>query len=453
MVELGGKPIPKTFEPFLIEIRDRISQLKEKFGSLSKWGRPYFYSVKEIAIVYYLNSKLNISLDRLAGFFNVDKTALYKLVRKIEENNEVSYFDPQENTVKTVKVTPEQLIQLAEGEIETVSKQKITDPFQSNIIKKFIENPIPKRSKIAGKPTLLSDSDKRDTLRVVKKLIDYFNSKDMISNPDFWDQQTVETALWEIYNNDPKKVMRAKILLRRIPEFSSWFKGSIGAVTKYIDPKLSVLFYKDYLKIKELYKQNAITEGEFIVIWLHITTGSREGYTLYTPSQPLDDPNVNSSLIGLRFENMTKVGDTYIIKIYESKTNKTWTCDLSWLDNEALEIFLKYSREKGNIVKSLLGVETVGEFVKKYTSLLKRISKLLNLPYTLKPHDLRRSHISILAELGIPLEYAVSGHFDFGVGWEDLKTAVYFYLRFSRYTKEILKKQMETRKKEIISTL
>jgi hypothetical protein len=52
---------------------------------------------------------------------------------------------------------------------------------------------------------------------------------------------------------------------------------------------------------------------------------------------------------------------------------------------------------------------------------LKKISNLLGLGFTLVPHDMRRSHISILAELGVPLEIAVSGHMDFGVGWEDLK--------------------------------
>jgi hypothetical protein len=80
---------------------------------------------------------------------------------------------------------------------------------------------------------------------------------------------------------------------------------------------------------------------------------------------------------------------------------------------------------------------------------LEKISKLLNLPFKLVPHDMRRSHISILAELGVPLEIAVSGHMDFGVGWEDLKTAVVFYLRFSRYVKQKVMEQINQRKKEI----
>jgi len=81
---------------------------------------------------------------------------------------------------------------------------------------------------------------------------------------------------------------------------------------------------------------------------------------------------------------------------------------------------------------------------------LRRISKLLELPFELKPHDLRRSHISILAELGVPMEYAISGHMDFGVGWEDAKTALVFYLRFSKYTKQLLMQKIEETKKKIL---
>ena len=201
------------------------------------------------------------------------------------------------------------------------------------------------------------------------------------------------------------------------------------------------------ISLKQLVKEGKLSDAEMLLVWLHITTGAREGYTLYPKKAPLDSQEVKSSLVGLKWENMSKVGDTYILKIYESKTEKWWTCDLSWLDSELLNILLKYARDKGSIIKTLTGCETVGDFVKYYHKLLKKVSELLNLPFKLVPHDLRRSHISILAELGVPMEYSISGHMDFGVGWEDAKTAVVFYLRFSKYTKQLLMQQIEERKK------
>ena len=452
-MELGGKLIPQSLEPFLIQVRDRVRELEQRYGSLSKWGRPVFFDLKEIAVIFYLNEKFNVSLDRLATFLTLDKTALYKLVKNIREKNKATYFDPKENTTKIVSVKPEELINMVEELLNVASRQKITDPFQSSIIKSFWENKVQKRAKIAGKPAYLTEEQKKATISVVQRVMEYLakNKPEAPTNPDYWSEDLVEEALWNIYKTY-ERVANAMILLRRVPQWANWFKGKIGAVTKRINPRLSVLFYKDYLRIKELYKQGKITEGEFLVVWLHITTGAREGYSLYDPKTPLDDPNVNSSLIGLRWENLQRLGDVYILKIYESKTNKWWTCDLSWLDPEMVPTFMKYAREKGNIIKDLLGVSNVHQFYMKYRSLLKRISQLLELPFTLKPHDMRRSHISILAELGVPMEYAVSGYMDFGVGWEDLKTAVVFYLRFSRYTKEILKKQIEERKRIILSS-
>ena len=77
----------------------------------------------------------------------------------------------------------------------------------------------------------------------------------------------------------------------------------------------------------------------------------------------------------------------------------------------------------------------------------KKLSELLALKFTLKPHDMRRSSISIKAELGVPLELAVSDKMPFGVGWEDLKTAVVFYLRFSKHTIRRVYQQLTEAKK------
>jgi Phage integrase family. len=270
------------------------------------------------------------------------------------------------------------------------------------------------------------------------------------SNPDFWDKETLLRLIDLAYGNVDKKVKRTKIkMLRRIPQFRQWLEGLVGAEKKHVEPKTTALFYEDYLRIKELWKKGLISTEDFLVIWLHIVTGAREGWDseITKPNDDLD--NAKTSLVGLRWENLEFVADTVILKVYEHKTQKTWRCDLKWLDPEIVPIFLRYRKESGSIIKTLTKCKTVKEFERYYRRLLKRVSELLNLPFTLKPHDMRRSHISILAELGIPMEIAVSGLMDFGVGWEDLSTALIFYTRFSRYVKEKLLEEAEKRKREI----
>ena len=96
---------------------------------------------------------------------------------------------------------------------------------------------------------------------------------------------------------------------------------------------------------------------------------------------------------------------------------------------------------------------TVAQFKRWYYRLMEKIKEVLNYPVDLEPHDMRRSHISILAELGVPMEVSCGGLMDFGVGWEDLKTALTFYTRFSRYAKAKIIEMMNARKAEIASSL
>ena len=450
-LEIGGIPIPKTFEESLVQIRDRIKELTKQYGSLSRWGRPYLYSLKEVALIYWLNVKLGISLDRLASFLGVDKTALYKLVKKIEKEGKVSYYDPETNQVKTEYVSSQDLLALIEEELQPKAKMKITDIFQSSIVRKFWSEKIPKRAKIAGKPAYLNEKHKKETIRIIEKVMYWIkeNKPDAPTNPDYWTEDLVEEALWGIYGNY-NAVAEAMIKLRRVPEWSQWFRGKIGAVTKRRNPVERALFYEHYIQLKKLWKDGVLSDAEFLVIALHIACGCREGWTNVSESDDLDSQNVRSSLVGLKWENIAWTTDSCIINIYESKTEKWWKCDPKWLDAEIVELLKKYAKEKGSIIKTITGIETVGEFQRWYVKLLKQVSELLNLPYTLKPHDLRRSHISILAELGVPMEYAISGYMDFGVGWEDAKTALMWYLRFSKLTKHLLMQKIEETKKKIL---
>lgn len=453
-MELGGKPVPKLLEPYLIRLRDRVRELKERYGSLARWGRPIFESIDEVAVLFWLNEKMGISLDRIASFIGIDKTTLYKVYKKVHQGV-VAIYDREENRVKQVQVNVNDLINMVEEILQPSAKQKIKDVFQSDIIKRFWEQKIPKRAKIAGKPSYLSDKEKLKVIRIVERIMQWLkeNKPDYPTNPDFWEESVVEEALWAIYKGDYRRVANAMILIRRVPEWSGWFKGKIGAVTKRVNPSMKVIYYEDYLRLKHAWRSGKLSDAEFLVLWLHITTGAREGYTLYTDSTPLENPEVKSSLVGLRWENLSKVGDTWILKIYESKTEKWWTCDLSWLDEEPLTSFLRYAKDRGNIIATITSLKTVGEFKKWYRRTLKKVSEILKLPFVLNPHAMRRSHISILAELGVPMEFAISGHMDFGVGWEDAKTALIFYLRFSKYTKKLIREKMDALKREIAKDL
>jgi hypothetical protein len=181
-------------ESKIIAIRDRVKEIERKYKSLANWGRPYLVSLEEVATIYYLNSKLNISLDRLSHFIGVDKTSLYKLIKRIEEENRVSIYNEETKRVEVLSVRPEELIAKAEELIGVSTKAHITDPFQSSIVKKFWESDIEKRAKIRGKPVYLSEKDKKETLREVKRLMEYFASKGLPTNPDMWEEKEVRKS-------------------------------------------------------------------------------------------------------------------------------------------------------------------------------------------------------------------------------------------------------------------
>ena len=453
-MRLGSKEIPKTLEPILVQIRDRVKELTEQYGSLSRWGRPYFFSIDEVATIVWLNDKLNVSLDRIAKFIGVDKTSLYKVMKRIDQGK-VTYYDQKEGKVIVKMTNKEELISIIEERLTGSTKQRITDPFKSVIVKEFFTNQVRKRAVRKGKGEYLTDKDKKDTLRVIEKIMKYIIEKTTYpSNPDMWTEDIVLDVLNRMVNDNiitPRMKRVYMKYLRRIPKWSQWFNGLIGAEVSWIEPVERVIFYKDYLRIKQLCKEGKITEQEWLVIALHISTGAREGFKLYPPKTDLDNKIVTSSLIGLRWENVVWRGefedDSIVIKIYESKTAKWWRSDPAWLDKDISIVLRKYAKQEGSIIKSITGIRYVKDFANWYRKLLKKISKLLELKFELKPHDMRRSSISIKAELGIPLELAVSDKMPLGVGWEDLKTAVVFYLRFSRHTIRRLYEQIQSAKK------
>ena len=452
--------IPTPIQKIFSTLRERINNLVKQYKSLANYGRPYLEDLREVAVIYYLNSKLSLGLNQIADFLGVDKTSLYKMIKRIEEEHRVAVTNPNTRKVEVVEVTPDQLINIVENEILQVqAKQRVADPFTSSIVRKFWESNVERQAKTSER-LYYNESEKKETIRVVREIMNYIlnNKPEIPSNPDFWTREILIPIIQELWRDPYERYTKIK-LLRRIPEFRMMLKGLQGAFMRIVKgrEKTTALFYADYLKLKRMWRDGKLSDSEFLIIWLHITTGAREGWgSEEITSLKLDLDQVKTSLAGLKFENMEFVSGIPILKIYENKTRSWWRCDLTWLDSEVSEYFIKnYYREKGSIIKALLQREnlTVIEFKRYYEKLMKKISKLLNLQYELNPQDMRRSHISILAELGVPMEISCGGLMDFGVGWEDLKTALTFYTRFSRYAKAKIFESMNIRKVEIESSL
>jgi DNA-binding MarR family transcriptional regulator len=448
MVQVTDK-IPQICLNELNNVRNFVNDIIKKYGSLAKWGMPVFTNELQIACVLWVNDRTGLGLQQIAKMVGLDQTTLYKLKQKIEQKGMFNIYDPNTRSMVTIQKSYYDLLQLVEEKLQPKAKAMITDLLESAIIREFLSKEIPKRRKTKGHKSTLSPKDKQNTIRVVRRLIEYFAQNSMTTNPDTWQEGDVEKALFEIYKGDYSKIRIAMKFLRQVPQWGNWFSGKIGAETSYAKPIPRHITYEHYLRSRELWKEGKLSDAEFLVIWLHLTTGAREGWktVTQTESTPLED--AVSSLVGLKWEKLYRVGDTWILEIYESKTAKYWTCDLSWLDAEPIEALLKYRKERGSIIASITGFKTVFEFRKFYEKVLAKVSKLLNLGFELTAHDIRRSHLAILAEFGVPLEVACGGLMDLGVGWEDLKTAYVFYLRYSKYAKQKVMETIQSRKKEI----
>jgi hypothetical protein len=60
----------------------------------------------------------------------------------------------------------------------------------------------------------------------------------IVSNPDFWDKETLLRLIDLAYSGTHKKYKRYQLkLLRRIPQFRSMLDKLIGAEKKHVEPK------------------------------------------------------------------------------------------------------------------------------------------------------------------------------------------------------------------------
>jgi biotin operon repressor len=446
---LDGVLVPRVCVEKLEKVRERINMITSRYGSLSSYGKPPYEDQMEVACVVYLNEKLNVSLEKLSQYLGFsDKTAIYKMVKRIE--NEGRFTIWRDGRFETIKAKKEELISMVEGEIQARARERIEDLMSSAIVQKFLSSEIRKRKVIAGKTSLLLEHHKKETMREIYRLYEYFTKAGLPNNPDFWTEEAVEKALFEIYK-DVRRVREAMIKLRRVTEWSQWFTGRIGAVTKFINPVTRVILFEHYMKVKEAYRNGLINEKDFIMFSTHITCGMREGTKKDGVKITKWEGRI-PGLIGIRWEDIyMDVDGALVLKIYESKTEKVWECRLDIIDDELPQLVMKYKEDKGYIMKTLYPGMSPMEVYEHYIDVLEEISRILGLPYTLKPHDIRRSHLSILAEFGVDLVSACSGDFQLGVGWEDLKTAYIFYLRYGRRFKERVWAQIREAKSELLS--
>jgi hypothetical protein len=65
--------LPKQIEEKLIRVRDRIKELKKKYGSLAKYGYPILESEDEVVALIYAVKFAGVSEHELANTFNIEK--------------------------------------------------------------------------------------------------------------------------------------------------------------------------------------------------------------------------------------------------------------------------------------------------------------------------------------------------------------------------------------------
>ncbi|RLC60867.1 MAG: hypothetical protein DRI01_09495 [Chloroflexi bacterium] len=460
---------PKIKE-ILDNLQVRTSQLLKQYGSLQKAGRPIFETEEEVAVIYYVAREV-ASYAEVAGYLNVTKQSVYNWIKTIETKNKIAIYDPKTGKVTTISFTPEKAKEII-GKITAPSgKKHVRDAMEAKCIQEFVNNPV-KRTRRAHGVSYYSPAKVKQVVSKVQDLINFIKAKnlDVPSNPDMWEEDSIRRVIemycQEKYENDLQKVPRCirlvKKTLRHIPKFSDWFKGEIGAEISFARFKENVLFYEHYVKMKRLVKEGKLSEVEWLIPALHILLGCREGWgTITHQGKKLSDVKLDeapSSLIGLKWRDAIFDANGKIIgfHIYEHKTEKVWSLRYNWLDPDILvkvtEIYRKMNpKPEESVVKTILryygiNIDTVAQFANWYKKVLKKISKELDLPWTLTPHDMRRAHLSIMADLEIPLEIALKDT-GFGVGWDDIKTAVDFYLRISsRRINRIIQRAEEIKK-------
>lgn len=502
---MGAVVIPKPVEERLINVRDRVRDKVKQYGSLANYGYPIFESPDEIIALVYANQVMRISENELSRMLGVDKMSVYRWIKKFLEGKGISWLNNQTKRVETWVGSLDDVTRTVEEWLKPKAQKWIKDITTASCVQEFLKNPvkIQRSSKHGSKYT---PSQVMDTLRTVNSIALYINNnrdrlaerlgKELASNPDLWDSEedimTVIRLMCSEMESEPRKVRMCERRhmgnLKRIKKFREWFKGAIGSIRQVISPKEATLFLQHYYKLKKLAKESNDNELKafWVIAGLHIESGAREGWgslegrcermlsegvdiakfgikscsDVY--NLDLDSELVSSSLIGIKWDKAIWSPDGKLMgfKIWEEKTMKEWELRIPWLDTEIHEelerVYKKTQGKYKSVIKSILAYYglhnnwTVGKFRDWYSRWCSKLKDLLGLAWDMTPHRLRSAHISILAELRIPMELVLvhAGNTGFGVGWDDLTTASIFYMRFSRsLIEDYLKKAEEIKQK------
>lgn len=469
--------LPTEIKGVFSKFKEKVDELVKQYGDLKRYGKSPIESKEELAILYYLAKE--VSYRELAKFLHMDKTTIYRLVKRIEEKNEVILNGEK------IAVTPDELKEIVKDMMKPKARKWLKSVQDSATIQEFISNPV-KRQKASKHGMFYTKSQVKKTVKKVNELAIFITrNKDLIekitkmeatNNPDLWTEEFLRRVI-DIYcaqkHTDSFKQLvckrSIKQLLRRIPRWRDYFAGEIGTVRNVIRPKESTLYLEHYYKLKKLAQESDDPEFKafYLIASLHIWSGVREGYGSIKNKLErmeaqglklrikglgdidLDDDIVDTSLIGIKWSNAKWNPDGSLagFEIYEEKTKKWWNLSINWLDNDITklleEVYYKTARPRNinSVIKSILihyrvkppknHKWSVEQFKRWYKKWVKQLKEILGLPWEMNPHRLRSAHIAILAELRIPMEMALS-NVGFGVGWEDATTALIFYLRFSR---------------------
>jgi hypothetical protein len=480
--------------PEWIAVLKELQKRREALGEFANW-RPLWEKIEEVALAYYMQS-INRSLT--AKLLGISEKTLERLNKAVEVEHQVPIFDPAKKSVVRLEVKPEDLLKLIQKPSENIEEllekyEKLKEKkilTQFTVIREFINNPV--RIKQKSRKTHYNARQVQDTLNAVAEVLMYLKAnRDKYKvplNPDLWTKEhevelvrAIEDLCREKGYITEKKLLACRasyfLRIRRIERFYrlGLFDGMVGRVIKRVEPKLEFMSLEQY---KKLYYHYITTDDPDFKAWFEIMTfhlliGSREGYgsiehKIYYEMNgtheslreiDLDHEVVETSLIGVKWDNVIFTQDNdLMIKVYESKTAETWTLNSCWLG----EWFVKILKERyefakqhniKSVVKTILmyynvNAITITSFEKWYQSRTKMYTRRL-LGVELTPHRIRASHISILYELGVPLELSAYKT-GFGVGWADLSTAVEFYWRL---TSQRIKEYVDRAREKIAKTL
>jgi hypothetical protein len=314
---------------------------------------------------------------------------VYRWVKNYEEKGCLRIY--KEGKVQEFCVDINEVKRIVEEEwLKPSSKRYIKEVYESKCVQEFLRNPR-KRALVAPDlhGELLTPNRVKVILSRLAKIIAYINEHkeefpDLPSNPDQWTKEHEADLLAVVLKVASQNVKKQSITsirrlaryylisLRALPCLEQLFKGKVGASVRFAEPIEETLFLEHYYKLKEILWDKGTNEDRalFLVIFIHIWTGAREGWSLDAIERvkgreslekaDLDDPDVIVGLAGLKWSRAVfEKGKLVGFRIFESKTGDEWILKYRWLDPamvDELEKVYEFAKKHNidSVVKSIL---------------------------------------------------------------------------------------------------